>query len=53
LGIKEIYRKIEGILKYVPYRFLRPFFSVELAGIIDGKVYQDLYDLQNFQDLFI
>lgn len=45
---QEFVKKIiSNITKYVPYRFLRPFFSIKLKGIRDSSVNLDIKDLAN------
>lgn len=36
--IRYLYKLVNSKTRYVPYRFIRPFFIKELRGIPDGKV---------------
>lgn len=43
----SIKRDIEGLIRYVPYRFIRPFFSNELKAIKDQEVDKKIVQLAN------
>jgi hypothetical protein len=45
VGDPSLARLVDSLGKYVPYRFLRPFFARELRGLEDWKVNQRLEDL--------
>ncbi len=37
-GSSDLAQQVRSLAAYVPYRFLRPFFSESLRGIVDSKV---------------
>lgn len=41
----EIQQDLTSLLRYVPYRFLRPWFSQELRGLPDHKINAKIVDL--------
>jgi len=45
--IRILYSKINKLIRYVPFRFLRPFFSNELRGLQDQIVDIKIKDLSN------
>lgn len=48
LDLKErtgLSEKVRVAVKYVPYRFVRPFFEVETKGLIDHKVKESIINL--------
>lgn len=36
--LDELHRELDGLLRWVPYRFIRPFFGSELRGLPDQRV---------------
>ena len=44
---KEIQELLKLLSKYVPYRFIRPFFANELKGVIDNQVNDLIVNLAN------
>lgn len=42
---KEFIKKINSLSRWVPYRFLRPFFSSETRGLSDAKVNKAIVEL--------
>ncbi len=45
IEIQAITSKVNELLRWVPYRFLRPFFMVELRGMKDTKVNSAIVEL--------
>lgn len=37
-----LYKKIRDLIRYVPYRFIRPFFKQELRGKTDGCINKEI-----------
>jgi hypothetical protein len=52
-GQSEISSELRGLARFVPYRFLRPFFANQLRGISDWKVDDLIADMamQSFNSL--
>ena len=44
---QHLSRLLDNLLRWVPYRFLRPFFAMELRGLPDGKVNARIIALAN------
>lgn len=42
-----LHSKVDGLLRFVPYRFIRPFFAQETRGIPDYQVNARLIELAN------
>lgn len=45
--IKKVYTEVKKLLRWVPYRFIRPFFAEILNGMTDGKVNAAIKHLAN------
>ncbi len=45
--IDEIYKGVNVLLRWVPFRFIRPFFKNELIGLSDGQVNAQIIKLAN------
>ncbi|WP_223861024.1 hypothetical protein [Spirosoma validum] len=45
--LTTLYGKAGNLLRFVPYRFIRPFFAQELRGIPDYQVNARLVELAN------
>lgn len=45
--LEEIYKAVYQLLRWVPYRFIRPFFKSELVGVPDSKVNKRIVHLAN------
>lgn len=45
--LETIYKTVYQLLRWVPYRFIRPFFKSELVGIPDAKVNNRIVHLAN------
>jgi len=45
--VREISRQILQLTRYVPYRFIRPFFASELRAVDDAQVNQNILNLAN------
>ncbi|GAB3719420.1 HNH endonuclease domain-containing protein [Spirosoma flavus] len=45
--LTTLYGKVGNLLRFVPYRFIRPFFAQELRGIPDYQVNVRLVELAN------
>ncbi len=45
--IDEIYKKVDILLRWVPFRFIRPFFKNELIGLPDAQVNTRIIKLAN------
>ncbi len=43
--VESVSSYIDKTLRYVPYRFVRPFFKVETSGMIDGQVNDRIVEL--------
>ena len=37
-ALAQLYRRVDGLLNWVPYRFIRPFFAAETRAMPDQKV---------------
>lgn len=44
---RVLYRKIHDLIRYVPYRFIRPFFEQELRGKADHGINKEIVRLAN------
>ena len=45
--LANIYERIKQLLRWVPYRFIRPFFEVETKGLPDHQVNNTIVSLAN------
>ncbi|MEZ0612217.1 HNH endonuclease domain-containing protein [Fibrella sp. WM1] len=45
--LAAIYERVRQLLRWVPYRFIRPFFDVETRGLPDHQVNKAVVDLAN------
>lgn len=43
----SIYKRVGDLLRWVPYRFLRPFFDADLQGLPDSQVNRAIADLSS------
>ena len=43
--LSQVYEKVGGLLHWVPYRFIRPFFAAETKGLPDYKVNARIVEL--------
>lgn len=45
--LEEIYKAVYKLLRWVPYRFIRPFFKSELVGVSDSQINNHIVHLAN------
>jgi hypothetical protein len=52
--LKSLYIEVGNLLRWVPYRFLRPFFKNELKGVKDSEVNSKIekYSIENSYKVF-
>lgn len=43
--LSELHRELDGLLRWVPFRFIRPFFAAELHGLPDSQVNARIVEL--------
>ncbi len=48
---KEYEQRIKSLSRWVPYRFLRPFFAIETRGIPDSKVNKRITELSRLASI--
>jgi HNH endonuclease len=45
--LQGIYQRVKQLLRWVPFRFIRPFFEIETKGLPDHHVNKAIVDLSN------
>ena len=45
--LQEVYQRVKKLLRWVPFRFIRPFFEIETKGLPDHQVNKTIVDLSN------
>ena len=49
--LTKLYDRVSNLLRFVPYRFIRPFFAQEIRGIPDHQINARLVELANYSSI--